>query len=351
MWAMTMIGSLCVLPYWRRSSWQKVSGMDEECCSEILLSADLGFLTASNSRVNAKDDINRHGEGPGNLRPTANKYDLVKLSFIAHASLQKEAFSFETSPPSILSLSCLAGIMASLSPSYPCNIHAGRRLSELLEEQQEPFDLEFYLLEHGCSGRIITANAMPFCWPLNACRRLRKLGTHVSCSRSRAAGFLTSMLAKRLDHKARNKNGNIGRPSSPSDCFSEEDSKQELSPVSVLELHSEERSQKDSKFCKFIQGRRILLGCMKEAEERIWSCHGCLSSEMFETIKNELIISRERQKSDVTNLSRMIASEFSSFKEEWRQQLEPESKEVGLRIEAAIFEDLRKEAVMDILTF
>ncbi|PKA64429.1 hypothetical protein AXF42_Ash007174 [Apostasia shenzhenica] len=35
--AKTIIRSLCILPYWGRFSWQKVSGMDEECFSETPL--------------------------------------------------------------------------------------------------------------------------------------------------------------------------------------------------------------------------------------------------------------------------------------------------------------------------
>ncbi|BAH95331.1 uncharacterized protein [Oryza sativa Japonica Group] len=58
--------------------------------------------------------------------------------------------------------------MASLSASP-----SGRRLSELLEEKQEPFYLDLHLLEKGCSPRLLdgydtAAAAAVMCWPAAA---------------------------------------------------------------------------------------------------------------------------------------------------------------------------------------
>lgn len=52
--------------------------------------------------------------------------------------------------------------MACLSPSP-----SGRRLSELLEEKQEPFSLDLHLLEKGCSSRLLDAydDTTALCWP------------------------------------------------------------------------------------------------------------------------------------------------------------------------------------------
>ncbi|KAJ1277210.1 hypothetical protein BS78_05G277700 [Paspalum vaginatum] len=50
---------------------------------------------------------------------------------------------------------------AVLSPSP-----SGRRLSELLEEQQEPFSLDLHLLEKGCSPTLLDGyDATALCWP------------------------------------------------------------------------------------------------------------------------------------------------------------------------------------------
>lgn len=53
--------------------------------------------------------------------------------------------------------------MACLSPSP-----SGRRLSELLEERQEPFFLDLHLLEKGCSGRLLDGYDTALCWPAAA---------------------------------------------------------------------------------------------------------------------------------------------------------------------------------------
>lgn len=45
---------------------------------------------------------------------------------------------------------------------------SGRRLSELLEERQEPFFLDLHLLEKGCSGRLLDGYDTALCWPAAA---------------------------------------------------------------------------------------------------------------------------------------------------------------------------------------
>ncbi|URD96223.1 hypothetical protein MUK42_29070 [Musa troglodytarum] len=79
--------------------------------------------------------------------------------------------------------------------SVPKPMFHGRRLFELLEEQQEPFLLDVYLLEHGYSDRAMNPSAAAFmCWHGGACRRLRRFGTH-GCRRKRT-GLLRCLLNK-----------------------------------------------------------------------------------------------------------------------------------------------------------
>lgn len=60
--------------------------------------------------------------------------------------------------------------------SVPNPMRPVRRLFELLEEQQEPFLLDVYLLEHGYSdSRATKATATSFCWPGSSSCSLRKL--------------------------------------------------------------------------------------------------------------------------------------------------------------------------------
>lgn len=122
--------------------------------------------------------------------------------------------------------------------SFPWNPapHGGRSLAKLLEEQQEPFLLEVYLMENGCSGRMIASQSKPFCWPLNLCKRLRIRQT------SRQEGITAVFLKRTLARFIYSKTATIEhRRLSFSSCFSEE-SKHQLSPVSILELYSAESS-------------------------------------------------------------------------------------------------------------
>ncbi|RWV79012.1 hypothetical protein GW17_00059923 [Ensete ventricosum] len=80
--------------------------------------------------------------------------------------------------------------------SVPKPMPHGMRLFELLEEQQEPFLLDVYLLERGYSDRAMKTNAAAFlCWPAAACRRLTRLSTH-GFKRKKRAGFLRCLLNK-----------------------------------------------------------------------------------------------------------------------------------------------------------
>ncbi|WOK95594.1 hypothetical protein Cni_G04301 [Canna indica] len=88
--------------------------------------------------------------------------------------------------------------MASLSPSSPRH---GRKLAELLQEQQEPFMLKVYLLEKGYSERLIpSCHAATFCWPANACKQLQRLTSNGFRKRKRRrCQLLKCLLAKLLN--------------------------------------------------------------------------------------------------------------------------------------------------------
>ncbi|KAG1341782.1 hypothetical protein COCNU_05G000110 [Cocos nucifera] len=115
--------------------------------------------------------------------------------------------------------------MACLSKSPSAQ---GRRLFELLEEQQEPFLLDVYLLENGYSNRILKSQATSMCWPGSAFQRLQRLRSH---GLGRRCGFIRCMLTKVLYGKAVKKalewdskapeNGRL----SFFDCFTEVESK------------------------------------------------------------------------------------------------------------------------------
>ncbi|CAO2142022.1 unnamed protein product [Urochloa humidicola] len=97
--------------------------------------------------------------------------------------------------------------MACLSPSP-----SGRRLSELLEEKQEPFFLDLHLLEKGCSSRLLDAGYdTTLCWPATgtdpAAAVLRRLTSNkkkppANKKKQPAGGLLRLLLSKILRGKA-----------------------------------------------------------------------------------------------------------------------------------------------------
>src|SRR6185503_18905378 len=96
--------------------------------------------------------------------------------------------------------------MAGLSPSP-----SGRRLSELLEEKQEPFSLDIHLLEKGCSSRLLDGYDTALCWPApgndGAAVVLRRLTNKKSKAPKKkqqqpAGGLLRLLLSKILRGRA-----------------------------------------------------------------------------------------------------------------------------------------------------
>ncbi|XP_020591061.1 uncharacterized protein LOC110031949 isoform X2 [Phalaenopsis equestris] len=270
--------------------------------------------------------------------------------------------------------------MASLRPANPSK-SVERRLYEFLEKPQEPFLMDVYLFENGCSDRIIRSHSSPYCWPLNAAgKRLQKFGYHEGLRRRSAAGCLTRAWVKLFYSKAIRKVLHLDRMSTAKkhssifDFFSVE-LKDQLSPVSVLELqHSDESSPLDkqnecpltlrmdspresprihvkSPFyqkAKFSDRRRFRLDFLTEAEERNWSFHGCLDSNMFADAMNEPRLSWRCENGEVANLTQTIASESSRFRAKFIQ-LKPEAWEIGLFLEETILDDLKEAAILDML--
>ncbi|XP_062202910.1 uncharacterized protein LOC133905196 [Phragmites australis] len=79
---------------------------------------------------------------------------------------------------------------------------SSRRLSELLGEKQEPFSLDLYLLEKGCSPALLDAAgccscATPTCWPRSSSIG-RTLWQPAASKRARAGGVLRLLLSKIL---------------------------------------------------------------------------------------------------------------------------------------------------------
>ncbi|KAL0924939.1 hypothetical protein M5K25_005800 [Dendrobium thyrsiflorum] len=174
--------------------------------------------------------------------------------------------------------------MAPLPFSNPPEL-VGRRLYELLEQPQEPFLMEVYLLENGCSGRIVRSQSSPFCWPSNAAgKRLRKFGSHGGIRRSRVAGFLRRVIVNVVDSKALKKALHLDRKTTATkrstifDLFLVESKYQFFNPVSILELQHSDESYSSGKQSKSIfSGFLTLLSLFYESYIYVSMLHHCFS--------------------------------------------------------------------------
>lgn len=291
----------------------------------------------------------------------------------------------------------------------------GKRLFELLEEQQEPFLLEVYLLENGYSSNLLKSQATVKCLPTETCRKFLAFSSHGIKSR-RGGKLLSSVLRKfehwKLKRKALNLESRV--PGSGSKCvlscftamgivarasrFSRllhsceekldgerhwktmEDSKQ-LSPVSVLELHSDEAyfsynhfmeeeqpststlnsdmSEEPHYFTWFsklhqneigrkdlLPSKQTLLQCRKERKERIWGSHDSLINGKAEKSMGMQVFSLEKNRKEVARIAKLIDVDLSGTRREWIH-LKDEARKIGLEIERLIFEEIKVALVVE----
>ncbi|XP_072973963.1 uncharacterized protein [Typha angustifolia] len=262
----------------------------------------------------------------------------------------------------------------------------GRRLSELLEEQQEPFFLDIYLIENGYSTRILESQATSMCWPGNASRRMQKLTSNGF--KRNECGLLRCMVSKILYSKAVRKalnweakapeigasttfdglSSNGSKPNDWSGCSRssgddlvgnhgqwrcmEVDSKQH-SPVSVLDLHSYESSpvyshneEETPPTVSSIDSPNEALDVFKDVLDAADSP----ASNQFGLDFDKEGLPWEIPKVDQAKITQLIVSELSNSRLEW-SHFQPQMREIGVEIEAAIFEEICDEAVVDIVDF
>ncbi|KAJ8470104.1 hypothetical protein OPV22_024447 [Ensete ventricosum] len=310
--------------------------------------------------------------------------------------------------------------------SVPKPMPHGMRLFELLEEQQEPFLLDVYLLERGYSDRAMKTNAAAFlCWPAGACRRLTRLSTH-GFKRKKRAGFLRCLLNKvvcirkawRWDAAAATGDGgwrlfgsffemkgkddaaDFRRLSCSGGTDGAEPDREEqwrafcssnhllLSPVSVLELHSDQVGDEEPSISSFNSSKEtkeaapwkgfeqqlhsnrhdpprrrpdtecrhlfqphyfLVVDCLREVEGKLSTSHGCSSPERRGKIVQEETWSWEDRRGGLgDDISQLIDFDFSKSRKEWNH-FQQETGEVGIEIEHIIFEEIREETVLDVL--
>ncbi|CAD6253515.1 unnamed protein product [Miscanthus lutarioriparius] len=331
--------------------------------------------------------------------------------------------------------------MACLSPSP-----SGRRLSELLEEKQEPFVLDLHLLEKGCSSsRLLDGYDTALCWPAAAggndaaAAVLRRLTSKKSKATARATagggkkkqqqqpagGLLQLLLSKILRGSSRaaaaqRKPAKLQFSDSfklaatatnpaavaPGPCFDDrrhmeldavktaaaaddavkaqdttverydsdsDDEKQQLSPVSVLDHPFESSS---------VHGKLLLSPSSKGAAVTMDVFRDLLDAAYSPALLAQLLAMSEdlqlrdaadedecyyrkspkhcrddesaaaywdAHREELARVSELVASELPTSKLV-AADVEPERRDVGAEVEAAVFEALIRELVVDHLS-
>ncbi|CAN6287260.1 unnamed protein product [Urochloa humidicola] len=297
---------------------------------------------------------------------------------------------------------------------------AARRLSELLQEQQEPFLVEAAAkARRPRRGRGGSGGGGVGCCPAAACRRLLRLCNHGFKRRKSGGGGagagvgsgLRSALSKvllcggamrrvlrwedlgaggcfsgagagcgREFRRLRRSLGDSGECDPRAMVFTEEDrvgwkadmdvdSSRQLSPVSVLDLHSEDDDGDESPVHSHWEDEKpSTSGSSPPSESFLGPASPCFSfsynlhdkfcemevdeaeDEAVRTGRSidEQISSWEKIAGDISRIPAMMELDLSRSMRQWRE-MEPEVSEIGARIETLIFEDIRSETVSDML--
>ncbi|XP_078178313.1 uncharacterized protein LOC144572563 [Carex rostrata] len=281
--------------------------------------------------------------------------------------------------------------MASLSlsrGSKPKQMEYGKRLSELLMEQQEPFLLDEYLKQNGYSRRAPKCHQISgLCCPLSVCKKLLKKRSSRGSAGGSCSTALRSMLNKIMYQKVIRKlmNWGCGKKmefrrldnSFEGDSIGEDDdwrkmevSSRQLSPVSVFELHSDEDSSPSNEYRNFQDEERLSTSSRvsegeeelqistnsslknnvvgKDVQEMIWEPQETLRSQMSLKQTDEQVLSWEKITRDINKIPTLIEYDFTKSGKQWCQ-LKQDMVGIGSEIETLIFEEIRKEAVLDLL--
>lgn len=301
---------------------------------------------------------------------------------------------------------------------------SGRRLSELLEEKQEPFFLDLHLLEKGCSGRLLDGYDTALCWPAagagneaaSVLKRLtskKKKAAAAASTRGKnqqqpPSGLLRMLLSKIIHGKAANRkptalqcsesfkrvapspshleavklrNDAVEVTSDEGTEYSDYDDEKQLSPISVLEHPFESKSS------NVVQGspknamaivRELLLEAaytpalltqlLAKSEDLIEDntdldydvddyYYHRTSPKSFQdeddtaAAGNTTTVTSaaywETHRAELAMVSELVCMEVPKSRVD-AADVQPERRDVGAEIEAAVLEDLLLELVMDL---
>ncbi|KAJ1686373.1 hypothetical protein LUZ63_017763 [Rhynchospora breviuscula] len=266
-----------------------------------------------------------------------------------------------------------------------------RRLHELLQEPQEPFFVDAYLIERGYSTKLLEAQeGLSLCWPHNVSKnQVRPRRDDLTRKRG---GFGRGFLTKIVYWQFVKKNMKCEKEAlkdriSPnherilkSHCFVEESESEtkNLSPVSVLEMHrcevspahSNDKEEKPQKILSLIDSPKKAFNILEELLRLAYDPSMNYISESTQNVSKEQKASDIDQDWDLNSdesttdeegssfsldketfgeIQEIVISELAESMTNWGNFKFDMNKEIGTEIEGAIFEEIIDDLVLDIL--
>ncbi|KAG6505266.1 uncharacterized protein LOC121987864 [Zingiber officinale] len=204
----------------------------------------------------------------------------------------------------------------------------GRLLSELLEQQQEPFVLDLYLVERGYSEGCLASRSCSLCWPGKGCKRLKLLTSH---------GFRSWRKALSWFHRAPHLNNvpkhNACSSSSWNYNIAHYDAKEEKSGMSLSLPRKVLRIFNDFLEVAYAPAFYQLIGSKRQIYEWSASERKMLSAKI----------------PPLNSTRHLVISELSCSSDvEW-SEFPSQVGEIGVELEATLFEDIKEETISDMI--
>ncbi|KAK3139790.1 hypothetical protein QOZ80_5AG0390270 [Eleusine coracana subsp. coracana] len=251
-------------------------------------------------------------------------------------------------------------------PSSPSGSSRRRHLSELLDQQQEPFSLDLYLLERGCSPAFLDAAggsgaACSTCWPWPRTRSAAgRTPLRPAVKESCASGVLRLLLCRILRGKMaqtpranKKKRLRVQLPAVDRRHVDVEKQRTLENSVSVLEQRPLERSPPPAHeqkalliFRELLQAAYspTLLGILADDAK-----DDSRSKTSTAARKNNVHWEEDVFKEALAEASQIIATEMAGAKAAWSRDVQPERHNVGADIAAALLDVLVEETAAELM--
>ncbi|KAK1316061.1 hypothetical protein QJS10_CPA05g01624 [Acorus calamus] len=233
------------------------------------------------------------------------------------------------------------------------NPSPARQLFELLQDEQEPFLLDIYLLEHGLFNRLQNLETSSRCWPFNPpTKTFQRSLSHGLKKRRQALQQISSFSdSTDTDESPSAQPSQISKDGNPQKDKKQSSSASEDFMVSEVMLEYLVQSLGFSSYEKPMwvlkQTKQLLMDCVREAVENQQERQGrCCHEERI----CEEVLSWAKHGGNATNVSQFVGLDVASFSKE-RKQLHDQIDEVGVEIGEAICEEVKDEVVSDMIKF